>query len=91
MRVGLPTRETSWAAGCRGDVDPALAQPLLDIAVAQRDARGEPDAMAEDLAGETAVLGACGDSGWRHVGLPIGVFAGFVRGHHWRESLTGQA
>jgi len=30
--------------------------------------------MADDLAGEAVVFVACGISGWRHIGLPIGVF-----------------
>jgi hypothetical protein len=47
--------------------------------------------MADDLTGETVVFVACGVSGWRHVWLPIGVLAWFVRVHHQREYLTGQA
>jgi hypothetical protein len=36
------------------------------------------------------VLVAFGVSGWRHVWLPIGVLAWFVRVRHRSEYLTGQ-
>ena len=74
-----------------GDVDPALEQELLHVAITQGEAVVEPDAMADDLAGTAVVYVALGVSGWRHVWLPIGVCAWFVRVHHRREYLTGQA
>ena len=46
--------------------------------------------MADDLAGKAVILVAFGGSGWRHIGLPIGIYAWFVRVHHWNEYLTGQ-
>jgi hypothetical protein len=91
IRVILPKLETPLADGFMGDVDTAFEQQLLYIAVAQREAIVEPDPMADDLAGETVVFVAFGGSGWRHVWLPIGVFAWFVRVHHRSEYLTGQA
>jgi len=54
--------------GLVGHGDAALAQELLHVAVAQREAISKPDAMADHLAGEAAVRVACGISGWRHVG-----------------------
>ena len=73
-----------------GDVDPACQQEFFHVAVTQREAIIEPDAMADDLAGEAMVLIAFGGSGWRHVWLPIGVCAWFLRVHHRRKYLTGQ-
>jgi hypothetical protein len=46
--------------------------------------------MADDLPGETVVFVALGVSGWRHVWLPIGVCAWFLRVHHRSEYRTGQ-
>src|SRR5215813_4766158 len=91
IRVVLPKFQTPLADGFMGDVDPALEQDLLHIAVAQGEAVVEPDAMANDLTGEAVVFVACGVSGWRHGWLPIGVCAWFVRGHHRSEYLMGQA
>ena len=74
-----------------GHVDPTGQQHLFYVAVAQGKAVVEPDAMADDLAGKAVMLVALGGSGWRHVWLSIGVGAWFVRVHHRREYLTGQA
>jgi hypothetical protein len=79
IRVVLPKFLTPLADGFMGDDDPALEQELLHIAIAQGKAVVEPDAMANDLTGEAVVFVAYGVSGWRHVWLPIGVFAWFVR------------
>jgi hypothetical protein len=73
-----------------GDVDATLQQDLFHVAIAQREAIVEPDPMADDLAGETVMFVAFRVSGWRHIWLPIGVCAWFVRGHHRSEYLTGQ-
>ena len=54
--------------GLVGHVDTTLEQEFLHIAGAQREAIIEPDAMADDLAGEAMVRIAFGVSGWRHVG-----------------------
>src|SRR5262245_47200195 len=89
--VVLPKLQTPLADGFMGDVDPAFEQQFLHIAIAQGEAVVEPDPMADDLAGKAVVLVACGVSGWRHVWLPIRVFAWFVREYHQREYLTDQA
>src|SRR6187397_422930 len=73
--VVLPKFQTPLTDGFMGDVDAALTQELLHVAVAQREAIIEPDAMADDLTREAMVLVAFGVSGWRHVWLPIGVCA----------------
>jgi len=68
IRVVLPKLQTPLADGLMGHVDATLEQELLYVTVAQREAIREPDAMADDLAGEAMVLVAFGVSGWRHVG-----------------------
>src|SRR5215813_10279911 len=66
--IVLPKLQTPLADGLMGHGDAALKQDLLHVAVAQREAIIEPDAMADDLAGEAMGLVAFGVSGWRHVG-----------------------
>src|SRR5262249_39110805 len=90
IRVVLPKLQTPLADGFMGDIDPAFKEELLHVAVAQGEAIIEPDAMANDLTGEAVVFVACRVSGWRHVGLPIGVCEWFLRVHHRSEYLTGQ-
>src|SRR5262245_4040751 len=68
IRVRLPKLPTPLADSLMGHVDATLEQDLLYVAVAQREAIIEPDAMADDLAGKAMVLVAFGVSGWRHVG-----------------------
>jgi site-specific DNA recombinase len=68
IRIVLPKFQTPLADGFMRDVDAALEQDLFHVTVAQREAIIEPDAMADDLAGEAVVLVACGVSGWRHIG-----------------------
>ena len=68
IRVVLATLQTPLADGLMGHVDATLAQNLLYVAVAQREAIVQPDAMADDLTGEAVILVAFGVSGWRHVG-----------------------
>jgi hypothetical protein len=87
--VIVPTLPTPRAEGLVRHLDAALEQELLHVAVAQREAIIEPDAMADNLAGEAVVLIAFRVSGWRHVWLPIGVCAWFLKVHHWSEYLTG--
>src|SRR5919202_2026693 len=77
--VVLPKFQTPLADGLMRDVDAALAQEFLHVAVAQREAIIQPDAMADDLPGEAVMFVACGVSEWRHVWLPIGVYTWFVR------------
>jgi hypothetical protein len=72
----LPKLETPLADGLMGHVDAALEQEFLHVAVAQREAIIQPDAMADDLPGEAVVFVAFGGSEWRHVWLPIGVVSG---------------
>src|SRR5215470_2766925 len=69
--VVLPKFQTPLADGLVRHIDAALQQELLHVAVAQREAIIEPDAMANDLAKEAVVFVACGGSGWRHVWLPM--------------------
>jgi hypothetical protein len=66
--VIVPTLQTPRAEGLVRPIDAALTQELLHVAVAPREAIREPDAMADDRTGEAVVFGACGLSGWRHVG-----------------------
>jgi hypothetical protein len=58
---------TSLTDGFIGDADAALPQEFLHIAVAQREVCIEPDAMMEELTGETVLLVAFRVSGWSHV------------------------
>src|SRR5262245_24966422 len=88
--VILPKLQTPLADGLMGHVDAALEEEFLHVAVAQREAIIQPDAMANDLPREAVVLVAFGVSGWRHIWLPIGVCEWFVRVHRWSEYLTGQ-
>jgi hypothetical protein len=80
--VVLPKLQTPLADGFMGHVNTAFAQQFLHI---------EPDTMADDLAGKAVIFVAFGGSGWRHVWLPIGVCAWFVRVQHRSKYLTGQA
>src|SRR5262249_27096003 len=66
--VVLPKFQTPLTDGFMGDVDAALEQELLHVAITQGEAVVEPDAMADNFAGEAVVFVACGVSGWRHVG-----------------------
>ena len=49
IRVVLPKFQTPLTDGFMGDIDPAFKQQLLHVAVTQREAIIEPDAMANDL------------------------------------------
>ena len=79
IRVVLPKLQTPLADGFMGDVDTALEQDLLHIAITQGEAVVEPDAMADDFAGKAVIFVALGVSGWRHVWLPILGFDGACR------------
>src|SRR4029450_7919035 len=68
IRVVLPKLQTPLADGLMGHVDAALEQEFLHVAVAQREAIIQPDAMANDFPRAALVLVAFGGSGWRHVG-----------------------
>jgi hypothetical protein len=57
IRVVLPKFQTPLADGFMGDVDAAFKQEFFHVAVTQREAIREPDAMADDLAGEA--VGYC--------------------------------
>src|SRR5262245_26284434 len=89
--VVLSKLQTPLADGLMGHGDAALKKDLLHVTLAEREAIIEPDTMADDLAREAVVLVAFGGSGWRHVWLPIGVYAWFVRVHHRSEYRMGQA
>src|SRR5215468_12150795 len=88
--IVLPKLQTPLANGLMSHVDAPLEQEFLHVAVAQREAIIQPDAMADDFAGKAVIFVALGVSGWRHVWLPIGVYEWFVRMHHRSEYLTGQ-
>ena len=49
IRIVLPKFQTPLTDGFMGDVDTAFKQQLLHVAVTQREAIIEPDAMANDL------------------------------------------
>src|SRR5215467_4299419 len=66
--VVLPKLPAPLTDSFIGYGDATLEQQFFHIAVAQGEAIIEPDAMADDLAGEAVVLVAFGVSGWRHVG-----------------------
>jgi hypothetical protein len=90
IRIVLPKFQTPLADGLMSHLDPTGQQHLFYVAVTQREAIIEPDPMTDDFARKAVVLVACGVSGWRHVWLPIEVFAWFLRVHHRSEYLTGQ-
>src|SRR5438132_10677765 len=71
IRVVLPTFQTPLTDGFMSDVDAALTQELLHVAITQGEAVVEPDSMADDLARKAVMFVALGISGWRHVWLPI--------------------
>jgi len=79
IRVVLPKFQTPLTDGFMGDIDPAFKQQLLHVAVTQREAIIEPDAMADDFAGKAVIFVALGVSGWRHIWLPILEFDGAGR------------
>src|SRR5262245_39577775 len=89
--IVLPKLQTPLADGLVRHLDPAFKEEFLHITVAQGEAIREPDAMADDLAWKAVIFVAFRGSGWRHVWLPIGVYAWFVRVHHRSEYLMGQA
>src|SRR5882672_82271 len=89
MRVVLPKLPTPLAHGYMRDVDTACKEELLHVAVAQGEARSEPDARADDLTGDAVVCVALGVSGWRHVGLLLLRLARSVRGHRGGHDVTG--
>ena len=61
------------------DSDPACKEQLLHVAVTQREAIIEPDAMANDFTGKAVIFVALRVSGWRHVWLPSLGFDGACR------------
>jgi hypothetical protein len=68
IRLLLPKLPTPLTDGLVGHVDATLEQEFLHVAVAQREARIEPDSMADDFAGKAVVLVAFRVSGWSHIG-----------------------
>ena len=90
IRVVLPKLQTPLADGFMGDVHPAFEQQFLHVAVAQREAIIEPDAMADDLTGEAVVLVAFRVSGWRLYRWILLRLAWFVRGHLRRSLCHGR-
>jgi hypothetical protein len=90
MRIVLPTWQTPLPDGFMGDVETACKQQLVHVAGTPRAASIEPDALADDRAGQAVIVVACGGSGWRHVWLPIGVQV-VLRVHRQSDYVTGQA
>jgi hypothetical protein len=75
--IVLPELPIQLTDGFIGDVDAALEQELLHVAVAQREAIIEPDSMADDLTGEAVILVAFGVSGRSHTICLSGYSVGF--------------
>jgi hypothetical protein len=69
--VRLPTLETPLTDGLVGHVDAAFKQQFLHVAVAQGEARGEPDPVADDFARKAVMLVARGVGRRGHAWLPI--------------------
>ena len=86
--VRLPKLETPLADGLVGHVDAALEQEFLSIAVAQREAIIQPDAMTNDLPRKAVVLVAFGDQRVASCRLPLLRFAWSVREHHGGHYVT---
>jgi len=62
--LGMPSGLQPLPDSFMGHDDATLEQEFLHIAVAQGEAIGEPDTMANDCAGKAVVLVTCG-VGWR--------------------------
>src|SRR6516162_9094057 len=69
--VRLSKLQTPRADGLVRHLDATLEQECLHVAVAQGKPRGEPDPMADDVAGEAVVLVTLGVSRRGHAGVPI--------------------
>jgi hypothetical protein len=63
MRVVLPQFQTPLAERLVRHIDTAFKQQLLHIAIAQGEAIGEPDPMADALAGKAVMFVALGAGG----------------------------
>ena len=66
MGVVLPKLPTPLADGFVGHRDAAFEQEFFHVAVAESEAIGEPDPMADDFAGEAVVFVTLGVCGWGH-------------------------
>jgi len=69
--VVLSKLPTPLADGFVGHHDAALEQELFYVAVAQGEAIGEPDPVADDFARTAVVLVTFGVCGWSHAWMPI--------------------
>jgi hypothetical protein len=80
MGVVLTKFPTPLAESCVGHGDTTFAQGFLHVAVAQGEARGEPDAVTDDFTGQAVSLVALGIDWSGHVWPPILGFNGSWRG-----------
>ena len=90
----VPLQNLSWwvlsplADGFMGHGHTAFEQQFLHFAVAQSEAIGEPDPVADDCAGKAVVLGAHGVGRRSHAWLPILEFTDSLRGHRRGDYVT---
>src|SRR5215510_5856387 len=80
--VVLPKLPAPFADGFVRHRDAAFAQEFFHVAVAQGEAVGEPDPVADDFARKAMVLVTFGVCGWSHAWLPILGVDRLWRGHH---------
>jgi hypothetical protein len=89
--VGLPTLPTPLADRFMGHGDTAFAQEILPVAGVQSEARGEPDAMPDEVTGTAVMLITLGPGWSGHVWLPILVCNGSQRRHRQCNYVMAQA
>jgi hypothetical protein len=88
--VVLPKPPTPLADRFVGHRDAAFEQELFHVAVAQGEAIGEPDPVADDCARQAVVLVAFAGGGRGHLWLPILECEGSGRCHHQGNDVMGQ-
>jgi hypothetical protein len=77
ISIILPELTTPLTDGFIGHDDAAFRQPLVHVAVAQGEARVEPDPMADDFRGKAVLCVALGVGRRVHVWLPVLVSIGY--------------
>jgi hypothetical protein len=88
--VVLPKLPAPLADRFMGHSHAAFEQELFHVAVAQGEAIGEPDPMADDFARKAVVLVSFAGGGRGHVWLPILEFEWSGRSHHQSNYVMGQ-
>jgi hypothetical protein len=88
--VVLPHLPPPWADRFVGHREAAFEPECFHVAVAQGEARGEPDPVADDFAGKAVVLVAFTGGGRGHGGLPSLEFEWAGRNHHQGNDVMGQ-